>query len=142
MWIYRMNGLNRKNKSMLLRMHCNIIRDQLQSFQNCFTKKIVKKGKSDISWGPGIVGVVPPHARSFGRRFCLVKDALKGVIPEYLDVFSCTMSQRHGYNTRNGHMSKVSRPRTECGRIKTGAINDWTLLPSELKRLIPQTILN
>ena len=74
--------------------------------------------------------------------FCLVKDALKGVIPEHLDVFSCTMSQRHGNNTRNGHMSKVRRPRTEWGRIKTGAMNDSTLLPSELKRLIPLTILN
>ena len=39
-------------------------------------------------------------------------------------------------------MPLVSRPRTERGRNKTyyKAINDWTLLPSELKRLMPKTI--
>ena len=52
------------------------------------------------------------------------------------------MSQQHGYNTRNGRMPIVSRPRTEWGRNKTyyKAINDWTLLPSDLKRQMPKTI--
>ena len=84
------------------------------------------------------------HARRFGRLCCFVQDALKGVIPEHLDVFSSTMSQQHGYNTRNSYMPKVSRPRTEWDRNKTyhKAMNNWTLPPSELKRLMPKTILN
>jgi len=67
-----------------------------------------------------------------------VQDALKGRIPEHFDVFSSKMSQQHGYNTRNGYMSQVGRPRTEWDRNKTyyKAINDFALLPSELKRLI------
>ena len=44
----------------------------------------------------------------------------------------------------NGYLPKVSRPRTEWGRDKTyyKAINDWALLPSELKRLMPKTTCN
>ena len=39
-------------------------------------------------------------------------------------------------------MLKVSWPRTELGRSKTNykAINNWTLLPSELKRLTSKMI--
>ena len=53
------------------------------------------------------------HARRFGRLCCFVQDLLKGVIPENLNVLSSTMSQQHGYNTRNCYIPKVSRPRTE-----------------------------
>ena len=110
---------------------------QLQSFQNRFAKKILKV-KVTSAEALILLGWAPLHARRFGHRCCLVQDALRG---EHIDVFSSTMSQRHGYNTRNGYMPKVSRPRTEWGRIKTyKAINDWTLLPSELKRLMPKTI--
>ena len=37
------------------------------------------------------------------------------------------MSQQHTYNTRNGYMLKVSRPRKEWGRNKTyyTTTNDW-----------------
>ena len=75
-----------------------------------------------------------------GHRCCLVQDALKGKIPEHVAVFNSTMSQQHGYNTRNAYMPKISRTRTEWGRNKTyyKAINDWALLPSELKRLMPK----
>ena len=55
-----------------------------------------------------------------------------------------TMSQQHGYNTQNGYMPQISRPRMEWGRNKTymyyKAIDDWALLPSELKRLMPKMI--
>ena len=115
---------------------------QLQSFQNCFAKKIVK-AKVDISWGPDIVAV-GPTAREAYRPSMLssLQDALKGKIPKHFDVFNSTMSQQHGYNTRNGYRHKVSRPRTEWGRNKTyyKAVNDWALLPSELKRQMPKTI--
>ena len=114
---------------------------QLQSLQNHFAKKIVK-AKVTSAEVLTLLRWVPLHARRTGHRRCLVQDALKGKIPEYFDVFNSKLSQQHGYNTRNGFMPKVSRLRTEWGRNKTydKAINDWALLPSELKRLMPKTI--
>ena len=85
----------------------------------------------------------PLNVRHFGDGCCLVQDALKGEIPEHLDVFSSTMSQHYGYNTRNGYMPLVSRPRTEWGRNKTyykATVNDWTLQPIEFQKLMPKTI--
>ena len=73
---------------------------------------------------------VPLHARLAGHRCCLVQDALKGEISEHLDVFNSTISQQHDYNTRNGYLPKVSRPRAEWARNKTyfKVINDsWGL---------------
>ena len=61
---------------------------------------------------------------------------------EHFNVFNSKVSQQHRYNTRNGYMPKVSRPRrygTEIKHIKQLTIG---LLPSELKRLIPKTIFN
>ena len=85
---------------------------QLQSYQNRFAIKIVKaKVKTDEALT--LARWTTLHARRFGRLCCFVQDVLKGVIPEHLDVFSSTMSQQHGYSTRNGYMPKVSRPRTE-----------------------------
>ena len=62
---------------------------------------------------PTLLGWAPLHARRFGHRIgcCLVQDALKGVIPEHFDVFSSTMSQRHGFNTQNGYIPKVGHER-------------------------------
>lgn len=68
------------------------------------------------------------HSRHVSNQYCLEQDALKGEIPEHLDVFSSTMSQQHGYDyTLNSYMSKVSRPRGEWGKNKTyyNAINDF-----------------
>jgi len=69
--------------------------------------------------------------------------AMKGEILEHFDVFRSTMSEQHGYNTRNGYMAKISKPRTEWDRNKTyyKAITEWASLPSELKRLMPKRIL-
>ncbi|KAK2556930.1 hypothetical protein P5673_021149 [Acropora cervicornis] len=85
---------------------------------------------------------VPLHARRFGHRCCLVHDAIKGKIPEHFDVFKSTMSQQHGYNTRNAYMLVISKPRIECGKNKTyyKALTDWALLPTELKKLMPKRI--
>jgi len=85
---------------------------------------------------------VPLHARGFGHRCCLVQDALKGEIPEHFDVFSSTMSQEQGYNTRNGYMHLICKPRTEWGRNKTycKSVTDRASLPTELKKLIPKRI--
>ena len=85
---------------------------QLQSFQNRIAKKILK-GKMTSAEALTSLQWVPLHARRFGHRCCLVQDAMKGEIPEHLDVFKSTMSQQHGYNTRNGYMPVISKPRTE-----------------------------
>ena len=85
---------------------------QLQSFQNRIAKKI-SKGKMTSAEALTSLQWVPLHARRFGHRCCLVQDAMKGEIPEHLDVFKSTMSQQHGYNTRNGYMPVISKPRTE-----------------------------
>jgi len=71
-----------------------------------------------------------------------VQDAVKGEIPKHFDVFRYTMSQQYGYNTRNGCMPIISKPRTEWGRNKTyyKAITDWASLPTELKKLMPKRI--
>ena len=68
-----------------------------------------------------------------GSVIGVVQDAMKGSIPEHFSVFRSTMNQQHGYNTRNGYMPKVSRPRTEWGKSKTyyKAINDWATGPLE-----------
>ena len=115
----------------------------LQSFQNRFAKKIVK-AKVTSAEALTLLQWVPLRARHIGHRSCLVQDALRGNIPKHFDIFDSNMTQPHGYNTRNGYLSKVSRPRTEWGRDKNyyKAINDWALLPSELKRLMPKTICN
>ena len=114
---------------------------QLQSFQNRFAKKIVK---SKVSSAEALTSLrwVSLHARRFGHRCCIVQDAIKGSIPEHFGVFRSTMNQQHGYNTRNGYMPKVTRPRTEWGKSKTyyKAINNWATLPSALKKLMPKTI--
>lgn len=97
---------------------------QLQSFRNRFAKKTIK-AKVTSAEAVTLLGWAPLHARCLSHQCCHVQDALKGEIPEDLDVFSSTMSQRHGYNTRNGYMPKVGRPKTEWCRNKTyKAIND------------------
>jgi len=88
---------------------------QLQSFQNHIAKKIVK-GK--VTSAEALLQCVQLHVRRFGRRCCLVQEAMKGETPEHFDVFRSTMGQQHGYNPRNGYMPKVGKPRTEWGRNK------------------------
>ena len=73
---------------------------QLQSFQNRIAKKI-SKGKMTSAKALASLQWVPLHARRFGHQCCLVQDAMKGEIPKNFDVFKSTMSQQHGYNTRN-----------------------------------------
>ena len=47
-----------------------------------------------------------------------------------------------GYNTRNGCMPKISKPRTEWRRNKSfyNTITDWASLSSDLKKLMPKRI--
>jgi len=60
-----------------------------------------------------LLSCVQLNVRRSGRRGCLVQEAMKGEIPGHFDVFRSTMSQQHGYNTRNGYMPKIGKPRME-----------------------------
>ena len=107
---------------------------QMQSFQNRIAKKI-SKGKMTSAEALITLQWVPLHEKRF-----LVQDAMKGEIPEHFDVFKSTTSQQHGYNTRNGYMPVIGKPRTEWGKIQTynKALTDWASLPTELKKLMPK----
>ena len=100
-------------------------------------------GESAISRGSDIVVVGPRlHARRFFFGVVLCMTQYEGSISEHFGAFRSTMSQGHGYNTRNDYMPKVSRSRTEWGRNKTyyKSIDDWASLPSTLKKLMPETL--
>ena len=107
-----------------------------QSFQSRFAKKISKR-KMTSAEALTSLQKVPLHARRFRHRCCLVQDAMKGEIPEHIDVFKSTMSQQRGYNTRSGYMPVISKPRTEWGKNKTyyKAITDWASLPKRIFKI-------
>jgi hypothetical protein len=46
-------------------------------------------------------GLTPEMKQRFATRIS-VQNALKGEIPEHFECFRFTLSQSHGYNTRNG----------------------------------------
>ena len=86
----------------------------------------ISKGKMTSAEALTSLQWVPLHARRFEHRCCLVQDAMKGEIPEHLDVFKSTMSQQHGYNTHNGYLPVINKTRTEWGKNKTYYI---TIIP-------------
>lgn len=83
-----------------------------------FRKSLAKIVKIKVTSAEALTSLwwVPLNARYFGLRRCLVQYAMKGGIPQHFSVFRSKMSQQHGYNTRNGYLSKVSKARTEWGR--------------------------
>ena len=107
-------------------MYCSVVH------KNCNTKYLNVKDE--------MVG--PITYKAFWSSGVVLYNVVKGEIPKHFDMFKSTMSQQHGYNTRNGYMPKISKPSLEWGRNKTyfKAINDWASLLSELKELIPKSI--
>ena len=69
--------------------------------------------------------------RKLGHRLSVF--AIKGDIPEHFDPFRSTLSQSHGYSTRNGYLPRMPKPITEWGRRATyfRAINDWASMLKE-----------
>ena len=45
--------------------------------------------------------------------------AIKREISEHLDCFRRTLSDLHGYNTRNGYLPRLPKPKTEWGKRTT-----------------------
>ena len=114
---------------------------RLQAFQNKFAKKI-KCGKISSSEALKSLNWVPLVGRRFGHRCVAVQNALKGDIPEHLDKFRSTLRDSHGYNTRNGYLPRLTRPRTEWLKRTTyyRCTNDWASLPDLLKKPMPCNI--
>ena len=48
-----------------------------------------------------------------------VQNAITGDVPEHFEIFKTPLSQLHNYNTRNGFLPRLSKPRTEWGRRTT-----------------------
>ena len=112
----------------------------VQAFQNRFAKKIYGSKESSAE-AMASIKWIPLVRRRFGYRCVAVQNAIgKGDIPEHFDPFRSTLSQSHGYNTRNGYLPRLPKPRTEWGRRATYfiATNDWDSTPNELKKPMPK----
>ena len=114
---------------------------QLQAFQNRFAKKIQgsKQSSSDalksLKW-------ISLFERRFSHRCISVHNAMKGNIPEHFECYRSTLSNFHGYDTRNGQLPRLPKPSTEWAMRTTyyRATKDWLSLPNILKKPMPQSI--
>ena len=113
--------------------------EQLQGFQNKFAKKVLGKNVSSkeamktLEW-------LPLECRRRGHRCELVQNAIKGNIPEHFDKFRSPLNSSHGFNTRNGYLSRLPKVKTNWGRCVNSfqATYDWMTLPMELRRHMPR----
>ena len=115
--------------------------EQLQTFQNRFAKKI-DGSKQSSAEAMASLKWIPLARRRFGHQCVAVQNAIKGDIPEHFNPFRSTLSQSHGYSTRNGYLPRMPKPRTEWGRRVTyfRALNDWASMPKEFKKPMPKSI--
>ncbi|KAL9982590.1 hypothetical protein ACROYT_G004652 [Oculina patagonica] len=106
--------------------------DRLQAFQNRFAKRIMGNKMSSnealehLKW-------IPLAGRRFGHRCCAVQNAIKGDIPENVNIFKTTMNDSHGYSTRNSYLPRLPKIRTDWGKRVTSykCTIDWSSLPDE-----------
>ena len=114
---------------------------QLQAFENRFAKKMQgsKQSSSDalksLKW-------TSLFERRFSHRCISVHNAMKGSIPEHFKCYQSTLSNFHGYNTRNGQLPRLPKRSTEWAMRTTyyWATKDWIALPNILKKPMPQNI--
>ena len=91
---------------------------QLLAFQNWFAKKIAI-GKLSSAEALASLKGFPLHVKRFGHRCLTIQNAIKGDVPEHFNIFRSPLSQLHNYNTRNGFLPRLPKPRTEWGRRTT-----------------------
>ena len=89
--------------------------EKLQSFQNKFAKKI-KLGKMSSSEALKCLNWLPLAVRRLSHRCIAVENAIKGNIPQHFESFKSTLRSSHGYNTRNGYLPRLPKPKMECGK--------------------------
>ena len=95
--------------------------EKLQSFQNKFVKKI-KLGKMSSSEALKCLNWLPLAGRRLSHRCIAVENAIKGNIPQHFERFKSTLRSSHGYNTRNGYLPRLPKP-------KNGIRKESVLLP-------------
>ena len=115
--------------------------EKLQSFQNKFAKKI-KLGKMSSSEALKCLNRLPLAGRRLFHHCTTVENAIKGDIPQHYESFKSTLRSLHGYNTRNGYLPRLPKPKTEFGKRVSyfRFTNDWMSLPVFLRRPMPCTI--
>ena len=59
---------------------------------------------------------IPLAVRRLSHRYIAVENAIKGNIPQHFESFKSTLRSSHGYNTTNGYLPRLPKPKTECGR--------------------------
>ena len=115
--------------------------EKLQSFQNKFAKKI-KLGKMSSSEALKCLNWLPLAGRRLFHRCTTVENAIKGDIPQHFESFKSTLRSLHGYNTKNGYLPRLPKPKTEFGKRVSyfRFTNDWMFLPVFLRRPMPCSI--
>ena len=115
--------------------------EKLQSFQNKFARKI-KLGKMSSSEALKCLNWLPLTGRHLCHRCIAVEYVIKGNIPQHFERFKSTLRSSHGYKTRNGHLPRLPKPKTECGKRVSyfRFTNDWMSLPVFLRKPMPCAI--
>ena len=116
--------------------------EKLQSFQNKFAKKI-KLGKMSSSEALKCLNWLPLAGRCLFHHCTTVEYAIKGDIPQHFESLKSTLRSSHVYNTRNGCLPRLPKPKMEVGKRVSyfRFTNNWMSLPVFLRRPVPRTIL-
>ena len=116
--------------------------EKLQSFQNKFARKI-KLGKMSSSEALRCLNWFPLAGRCLLHHCTTVENAIKGDILQHFESFKSTLRSSHVYNTRNGYLPRLPKPKTEFRKRASyfRFTNDWMSLPVFLRRPMPCTIL-
>ena len=83
--------------------------DQLQAFQNRFTKKIELKKKLSSAEVLKLLNWMPLSSRRFAHRVKLVQNSIKGEIPQHLNCFK--QIANHRWELRNNYLPRLVRPK-------------------------------
>ena len=115
--------------------------EKLQSFQNKFAKKI-KLDTMSSSEALKCLNWLPLAGRRLFHCCTTVENGIKGDIPQHFESFKSTLRSSHGYNTRNGYLPRLPKPKTELGKRVSyfRFTNDWMSLSVFLRRPMPCTI--
>ena len=82
---------------------------------------------------------LPLTGRRLSRRCTAVENATKGTIPQHFESLKSTLRSSHCYNTRNGYLPRLPKPKAECGKRVSyfRFTNDWMSLPVFLTKPMP-----